>query len=98
MQDTPWHILHTIDINESFKLFNIMFMSQIDNFAPYKKTCIKKKKVPWHKNEIDDLKKYKDFLHTNAISTGDFTDWELYLDIKRQVNVNIADAKKTIFY
>ena len=97
MQDTPWYILHNIDINESFKLFNIMFMSQIDKFAPYRKKCIKKNKDPWHRKEIDDLKKYRDFLHTNAITSGDFTDWEIYLDVKKQVNANIAEAKKQYF-
>ena len=73
-------------------------MSLIDKFAPVRKKCIRKQNNrPWHDKNIDDLKCFRNFVHTNAINSGNIDDWEVYLSLKKEVNSRINAAKNTYF-
>lgn len=91
LQNVPWHLTTDLDVNNGFKLWNIMFLSVVDKFCPVKKIRARKKISPWFNHKIEDLKKLRDYAHVNAVKTGD---WELFKYLKNKVCHDVKKAKE----
>ena len=91
LNNLPWQLTVELDLENGFKLWNIMFLSVVDKFSPVKKMRTRKNRCPWFSCKIENFKKIRNYAHVNAVKTGD---WELYKFLKNKVSCETKKVKQ----
>ena len=77
--------------------FNDLFLTCLNAHAPVKTVKLKRKPNPFITDDIKDLMKSRDSMRRKARRTGSVNDWQVFRDLKREVNFFLRKAEKEYF-
>ena len=72
----PWHIIEMADtIEESWQIWKSLFLQVVNDHAPMKSHCVKRKGQTIYNEEVAALRRVRDEYHEEAIKTGSASTW-----------------------
>ncbi len=98
LQEAPWHVMDTFDtIDEMWEFWKGLFLSVIDEHAPFVKVRVRPDSIPWITVEVRRLMRARNYYRNKHRKTGDPMDWERFKKLRNLVKRQLRAAKASHF-
>ena len=99
LEKVPWHVIECFnDIEDAWHSWKCLFTDIINKHAPLRKfRAPKSPKIPWYNDQIESLKKLRDYYHQRATTGNLQNDWENYRKTRNQVTNMVRKSKKEYY-
>ena len=84
-------------VDEKLDVFNNLFLTCLNAHAPMKTVKLKLNRNLFITDDIKDLMKTRDSVHRKARRTGSVNDWQVFRDLKKEVQAILRKAEKEYF-
>ena len=94
--DDSWSVVFYVDdINVCTEAFTIVLKYFLDVLVPLRRLRVKRTSAPWnHSREIISARRQRDWLHCQALKSGDPSVWSSYRRCRNKVTAMTRSAKR----